>query len=95
MFTSCSNSIGPCCSAACRVDDDLATPGDDRPGLMECAGESCATDGQCCGDASAGKRMCVAEGEPCMGGSSNCDGPEDCSSGQVCWEARWALCSTP
>lgn len=83
------------CSSACRFDDDLATPGDDRPGFMFCAGESCATNGPCCGDVSAAKRACLPEGEECTLGSSECDGPEDCANGQICWEARWALCSAP
>jgi len=85
---------GDGCSASCLFDDDLGTVGDDRPGFMACGDRSCATNGECCGDVSAGMRMCIADPSACIGGPNHCDGPEDCAAGEVCWEARWALCLT-
>jgi len=90
---------GDGCSASCTFDNNPKTPGDDRPGVMVCGvGQPpCRTDGQCC--ESQGKQQCVRVPTACRGRANYCDGPEDCATGEVCWQARSATCiaedSTP
>ena len=83
------------CSASCGFDDDTSTPGDDRPGFMVCGSSNCATGDECCLDGSGNVRVCQLPGTTCNGVWGECDGPEDCSNGDLCWEARWPLCTPP
>lgn len=86
---------GDGCDARCRHDDDTATPGDDRPGYMVCkAAGVCATLTECCIAGSGSTGQCQEAGSSCQGVWGQCDGPEDCADSEICWEARWPLCST-
>lgn len=95
---------GDGCSETCRFDDDSGTPGDDRRSFVHCGpvgssmGPSCSRDQLCCQDeAMMNGFACVAPGGMCEG-RIGCDGPEDCSNGQVCCSQGMAnesiLCRT-
>jgi cysteine-rich repeat protein len=87
---------GDGCDTTCQPDDNLATPGDDRPGYVLCTDrESGQTFG--CGP---GQGCCTQAGMHCAASSGECgtaapffdvcDGPEDCaSSGRPCWAGRF------
>lgn len=83
------------CSASCGFDDDTRTPGDDRPGFMVCGSSNCATGDECCIDGSGNTRTCQLPGTTCAAVWGDCDGPEDCANGELCWEARWPFCTAP
>jgi hypothetical protein len=78
---------------SCSVNDDPNTVGDDRPGYMACGDNTCATNDECCWDGSGNIKTCLEKGATCEGVWGQCDGPEDCAPDEVCWQARWALCS--
>jgi len=59
--------------------------GDDRTDVVECMGETCTLPDEVCCVGLSGS-MCTAS-DACGGGLAapqTCDGPEDCSSGEVC-----------
>ncbi len=60
----------------------------DSMGTVDCMGTPCdAATEQCCISGSVGgaSASCIPIGDECMGGSTTCDGPEDCSgAGEVC-----------
>jgi len=56
---------------------------------IDCMGTTCdETTEQCCvtgGLGGGASGMCIPRGDECMGGTADCDGPEDCSgSGEIC-----------
>jgi cysteine-rich repeat protein len=73
------------CSATCMRDDNLATPGDDRPQYVTCGPQSCESPGGTCCLYTA-PPMCIAGTSTCQGSISACDGPEDCDAAHpICW----------
>jgi len=94
---------GDGCSASCQLDDDTATPGDDRPGYVSCSdpttqvSTTCGPGLGCCTHAGP---SCAANGTECEAGQpffDSCDGPEDCTAtGLPCWRGRFGtICSVP
>ncbi len=76
--------------------DDPTTPGDDRPGYLECGAETCAPGSVCCqGDigCAASPGACIDAGAPDTTGYKSCDGPEDCPPTEECAGSRhWVSC---
>jgi hypothetical protein len=68
------------------MDGGGSTDGGGTVGIA-CMGMTCdATTEQCCVTMSSGGAMgaCIARDATCMGAVADCDGPEDCSGGDVC-----------
>lgn len=72
------------CSASCQLDNNLALPGDERPGYFICQEYPLAAIGITCGP---GTVCCVTNGPTCVSAEQgcvdvynvvSCDGPEDC-----------------
>lgn len=63
------------------VTDDAPSNNPDGAVGTECGTETCTTSQECCVEA--GGRTCVATGT-CAGVALGCDGPEDCTGGEVC-----------
>lgn len=86
---------GDGCSAICQPDDNLATPGDERPGYIDCGGGVTCGPGYGCKVGSGPLATC----EPNLHGGSlgftTCDGPEDCPAGQVCNTDHVTSCGAP
>jgi len=90
---------GDGCSASCELDDNLATPGDDRPGYVICrVGDgpeiSCGPDQGCClngTDADPSVPVCAAAMSDCevTPAFETCDGHEDCPTGTRCRGTRF------
>jgi cysteine-rich repeat protein len=83
---------GDGCSSSCQLgstEDDPATPGDDRPGYVECSQLSpsitCATATICCYAGSPWASSCTETTDECDS-FDLCDGPEDCNGGLRCGE---------
>jgi hypothetical protein len=54
------------------------------PGVIACAGVTCAVPGNtCCHDPDAGAG-CQPEGDPCLGPERVCDETDDCPAGEAC-----------
>lgn len=88
---------GDGCNAACQLDDDVRTVGDDRAGYKQCApaapGEPslvCGPGLGCCPEG-----FCAPSGQDCQSpfGFVDCDGDEDCASpDQHCWVYKTTSC---
>lgn len=89
---------GDGCDASCQIDDNLATPGDDRAGYKICTDMATGQSFEC----GPGLGCCTQAGMKCLPSNANsecgtsapffdvCDGPEDCvSSGTPCWSGRF------
>lgn len=88
---------GDGCSATCEFDDVSNTPGDDRTDYLTCTPEggamTCGPGTVCCGLGTTG---CAANADQCSVpfGVVECDGPEDCASGEHCWsEPKFTYCA--
>lgn len=67
---------GMCVHASCS-----ASPGDERPGFIDCRGEICSSPMNCC----AGSSSASCQSKECPTGTTSvCDGPEDCETGEYC-----------
>ena len=87
---------GDGCSATCQPDDDTATPGDDRAGLVACGAVPCGPGDSCC----TSTQTCRGAAPDCGGGPMDagnlCDGPEDCPAGMGCSGTRGGVrCEAP
>jgi cysteine-rich repeat protein len=80
------------CNAECQYDNNATTPGDDRPGYVACGAGSCGPDAHCC-SVSGMPAACVGLTAQCAAPHSVCDGPEDCSANEECWNERYAFCA--
>lgn len=91
---------GDGCSAACKLDDITATPGDDRAGYVACGAQApdltCGPGQGCCTQThdSEGKPqgpLCAADRNDCpvVPSFDACDGPEDCEDGVDCMGTRF------
>lgn len=90
---------GDGCSATCQLDDDASTPGDDRAGYVACGNAApgepsvCGPDQGCCYD-SQQPLMCTDTRADCPDQILfvACDGPEDCATGEQCFEHHAVYC---
>jgi len=91
------------CSAACAIEDNTATPGDDRPGFVLCASSTdatltCSPEQRCCRSP---ENVCDTLEQDCqrpdvtVGWGDDCDGPEDCDSDLTCVRGKYGSSCTP
>ncbi len=72
--------------------DDMGTTtdtdgGSGTVGTIDCGEMTCDAETQeCCASFAGGSATfeCITAGDTCMGGTAECDGPEDCGGGEVC-----------
>jgi hypothetical protein len=82
--------------------DVSSTPGDERPGMVQCYTSSLRCDDLCCVNATAPSFECGTTATTCPGSgggvqaTARCDGPEDCPSGRECCQNMYGSrsCST-
>lgn len=91
------------CDARCQLEDNAATPGDDRPGYVACTSEAdpeltCSPEQRCCRSP---ENVCDSLEQDCqrpdvtVGWGDNCDGPEDCEAGLTCVRGKYGASCTP
>lgn len=94
---------GDGCSERCELEDDLSTPGDDRPGFVSCASESdenltCSPEQRCCRSP---ENVCDTLEQDCqrpdvtVGWGDDCDGPEDCDAERTCVRSKYGASCQP
>lgn len=83
-------------------EDNVNTPGDDRPGYVLCASAddpslTCSPEQRCCRSP---ENVCDSLQQDCqrpdvtVGWGDNCDGPEDCEQGLTCVRAKYGASCT-
>jgi cysteine-rich repeat protein len=73
------------CDVSCELTDNIATPGDDRPGYVACAERTCGPGEYCCEFST-----CLTDPTLCAH-RYYCDGSEDCAPGERCDEGMAGL----